>query len=188
MAERSKILVIDDDSTVTDYLSAKLGSAFQVISSNDSNAALERAQAELPDLIMCDVNMPGMDGEDVLKRIISDPRLRDTPVIMVSSAVDQEGVLRCIESGAIDYLQKPVKPVLLRARLTSTLARKRWRDADRHYRERLEAEKRKSDTLLLNILPRQTVMRLSAGEDVIADAFDDATVLFSDFEIGRAHV
>ena len=133
------------------------------------------------DLVLLDLHMPVMDGTQVLRRIINDSRLRDTAVIMVSSAAEQDGAMRCIEAGAIDYLLKPVKPVLLRARLTSTLARKRWRDADKHYRERLEVEKRKSDSLLLNILPRETVMRLSAGEDVIADAFDDVTVLFTDF-------
>ena len=206
----ARILVTDDDEAIRALLVQQLRrEGHDAVPAAGGEEALRLLRQSDFDLVLLDLNMPGMDGEDVLKRIISDPRLRDTPVIMVSSAVDQEGVLRCIESGAIDYLQKPVKPVLLRARLTSTLARKRWRDADRHYRERLEAEKRKSDTLLLNILPRQTVMRLSAGEDVIADAFDDATVLFSDFvgftrfaaaltprqvvealnrEIGRAHV
>ncbi len=178
----ARILVVDDDEAIRALVVQQLRrERHDPVPASSGEEALRLLRQSDFDLVLLDLNMPGMDGEEVLKRIVSDPRLRETPVIMVSSAVDQDNVLRCIESGAIDYLLKPVKPVILRARLTSTLARKRWRDADRHYRERLELEKRKSDSLLLNILPRQTVMRLSAGEDVIADAFDDATVLFSDF-------
>lgn len=178
----ARILVVDDDDDIRALLVQQLRrDGHDAVAAGGGDEALRLLRQSDFDLVLLDLNLPGMSGEEVLKRIVADPRLRDTPVIMVSSAIDQEGVLRCIETGAIDYLSKPVKPVLLRARLSSTLARKRWRDADRHYRERLEAEKRKSDSLLLNILPRQTVLRLSAGEDVIADAFDDATVLFSDF-------
>jgi class 3 adenylate cyclase len=133
------------------------------------------------DAVLLDLNMPGLGGFEVLTRIVADPALREAGVIIVSSAGQDERIVRCIEAGAIDYLVKPIKPVLLRARLAATLARKRLRDADREYRARLEEEKGKSDALLLNILPRQMVVRLSAGEDVIADAFDNVTVLFSDF-------
>lgn len=177
-----RVLVVDDDESMRALLVEQLArDGHDATAAADGDAALERLREGHYDVVLLDLNMPGLSGLDVLGRIVGNPGLRDTAVIMVSSAGQDERIVRCIEAGAIDYLVKPVKPVLLRARLAQTMARKRWRDADREYRERMETEKRKSESLLLNILPRQIVVRLSAGEDVITDAFDNVSVLFTDF-------
>lgn len=137
----ARILVTDDDEAIRALLVQQLRrDGHDAVPSASGEETLRLLRQSDFDLVLLDLNMPGMSGEDVLNRIVSDPRLRETPVIMVSSAVDQENVLRCIESGAIDYLLKPVKPVLLRARLTSTLARKRWRDAGFLLSERFPGE------------------------------------------------
>src|SRR5207248_4123686 len=67
--------------------------------------------------------------------IRSEPKLRHTPVIMISALEDVESVVRCIEMGAEDYLPKPFDPVLLRARINAGLARKRLHDLEREYLE-----------------------------------------------------
>jgi DNA-binding response OmpR family regulator len=85
------------------------------------------------DVVLLDVLMPQMDGCEVLERMESDDRLRHVPVIMVSALEDIETVVRCIETGAEDYLSKPFDPVLLRARLNASLARKRLHDLELEY-------------------------------------------------------
>ena len=76
---------------------------------------------------------------------------------MISGLQETDSVIRCIEAGAEDYLPKPFDPVLLRARIDACLERKRWRDRERHYLARLEAEKERSEALLRNILPEPIV-------------------------------
>jgi class 3 adenylate cyclase len=75
--------------------------------------------------------MPEMDGFQVLERLLADSRLRDLPVIVTSAVEGLDAVVRCIELGADDYLHKPVNPVLLKARVNSSLEKKRLRDAQR---------------------------------------------------------
>jgi two-component system cell cycle response regulator len=87
--------------------------------------------------VLLDVLMPGMDGYQVLERIRSEPKLRHTPVIMISALEDVESVVRCIEMGAEDYLPKPFDPVLLRARINAGLARKRLHDLEQEYLEQV---------------------------------------------------
>ena len=95
--------------------------------------ALEKLQAEPFDLVLLDVQMPEMDGYQVLEQLKADPRLRDIPVIMISAVDELESVVKCIELGAQDYLPKPFNPVLLRARLTACLERKWLRDQEVDY-------------------------------------------------------
>jgi class 3 adenylate cyclase len=124
--------------------------------------------------------MPDLNGFQVLQRLKADERLRDIPVIMISGLQDTDSVIRCIEAGAEDYLPKPFNPVLLRARISAGLERKRWRDRERRYMDRIELEKQRHETLLRNILPVQIVTRLNSGEAVIADRIEQATILFAD--------
>src|SRR5262249_20861455 len=83
------------------------------------------------DLVLLDIEMPEMDGYQVLEALASDARFRDLPVVMMSSVEEVDSVARCIEMGAEDYLFKPVNPVLLRARVGASLEKKRLRDQQR---------------------------------------------------------
>jgi len=91
-------------------------------------ASLGRRRA---DLVLLDIEMPEMDGYQTLHALSADPRLRDIPVVMMSSVEEVDSVARCIEMGAEDYLFKPVNPVLLRARVAASLEKKRLRDLQR---------------------------------------------------------
>jgi adenylate cyclase len=83
------------------------------------------------DLMLLDVLMPEVDGYEVLAKMKDDPHLRDLPVIMTTSLDELDSVVKCIEMGAEDYLTKPVNPVLLKARVQSSLEKKRLRDQQR---------------------------------------------------------
>lgn len=130
----SSLLVVDDNSMNRIMLSryiAKLG--YQATLVANGRQALEKLQHEPYDLVLLDVEMPEMDGYEVLEHLKADPRLRDIPVIMISAVEEIESVVRCIELGAQDYLPKPFNPVLLRARLGACLERKRLRDQEIDY-------------------------------------------------------
>ena len=100
--------------------------------------ALELLAVEEFDLVLLDLMMPDLNGFQVLERLKADERLHDVPVIMISGLQETDSVIRCIEAGAEDYLTKPFNPVLLRARISACLERKRWRERERRYLERIE--------------------------------------------------
>jgi DNA-binding response OmpR family regulator len=109
----------------------KLG--YQASLAQNGRQALDKLQGEPFDLVLLDVEMPEMDGYQVLEQLKADPRLREIPVIMISAVEELESIVKCIELGAQDYLPKPFNPVLLRARLTACLERKRLRDQEIDY-------------------------------------------------------
>ncbi|MGF7160933.1 class 3 adenylate cyclase/CheY-like chemotaxis protein [Rhodoligotrophos appendicifer] len=176
-----RILTVDDNESNREVLGRRLvHDGHVVIAASSGQDALDILERESFDLILLDLLMPGMNGIEVLERLKVDPRWRDTPVIMISGLSESDAVIRCIELGAEDYLPKPFNPVLLRARINASLERKRWRDRERDYLTRLTAERDRSEALLSNILPYPVVLRLNAGETVIADRFEAASILFAD--------
>ncbi|MGH6677265.1 MAG: adenylate/guanylate cyclase domain-containing protein, partial [Xanthobacteraceae bacterium] len=105
---------------------------------------------------------------------------RHVPVIVISALDELDSAVRCIESGAEDYLIKPINPTLLRARIGASLDRKRLRDREKKFTADLEEEKERYQSLLLNILPQPVVTRIRNGELMIADQIMEATILFCD--------
>src|SRR6185295_7349228 len=93
--------------------------------------ALAKLRARRVDLVLLDIEMPEMDGYQVLEALAADPQLRDIPVVMTSSVEEVDSIARCIEMGAEDYLFKPVNHVLLKARIGASLEKKRLRDVQR---------------------------------------------------------
>jgi class 3 adenylate cyclase len=91
-----------------------------------------------------------------------------------------EGIVRCLEAGAEDYVTKPFNPTLLQARIGAALEKKRLREAEQIHLRQIEEERAKSERLLLNVMPRSIADRLKQGESLIADSFPEVTVLFAD--------
>ena len=179
--ETGLILVVDDVKTNRDLLARRLRRDGHVVHKARSGLhALEVLAQHEFDLLLVDVLMPGMNGIELLRRIKSDPRLHDVPVLMISGLKEESAVLRCIAEGAEDYLPKPVDTVLLRARIQAGLERGRWRARERRYLAQIHSEMQRANTLLHAILPTPIVDRLNAGETVIADRFDAATIIFAD--------
>ncbi len=175
------LLLIDDDpanNEVIQMLLEELG--YNLESAETGEEGLFLIQSKPFDLILLDLNLPGMNGFDILKCLKDDLELRHIPVLILSGADQTETVIRCIESGAEDFLPKPINPVLLRARIDASLEKKRLRDLEKTYLDQLQIEQEKSEALLLNILPKPIADRLKTGESTIVDAFPEVSVLFSD--------
>ena len=120
------LLVVDDNEMNRDVLARRLSRlGHQISLAEDGEEALSKIRAFSYDLVMLDIMMPRMSGYEVLEQIKSDPALRDTPVIVISAIDELDSVVRCIEAGAEDYLFKPFNPVLLKARVTATLEKRR---------------------------------------------------------------
>ena len=126
MTDTGSILVVDDDPINRMLLSRSLtADGHTVRTAENGRRALELLSKAADDVVLLDIVMPEMDGIEVLEAIKTDPRLRDLPVIMISGLDDYRNVVRCIESGAEDYLPKPFDPVLLRARIAAGLNKRR---------------------------------------------------------------
>ncbi len=132
MSSTARLLVADDNKVNRLLLSRNLellGHA--VATAENGRIALDMLGRERFDLLLLDMEMPEMDGFAVLAAMKQDPALREVPVIVTSSLEGIAHVVRCIELGAEDYLNKPVNPVLLRARIGASLEKKRLRDRQR---------------------------------------------------------
>ena len=126
------LLVVDDNRVNRLLLGRALEQLGHAVSfAENGREALEALRRRAVDLVLLDIEMPEMDGYQVLEALAADQRLRDIPVVMMSSVEEVESVARCIEMGAEDYLFKPVNAVLLRARIGASLEKKRLRDQQR---------------------------------------------------------
>jgi len=127
-----RLLVVDDNKVNRLLLSRSVEMLGHTVTlAENGRIALDRLAEGGFDLVLLDIEMPEMDGFEVLAAIKSDPELHDLPVIVTSSVEGLDNIVRCIELGAEDYLPKPVNKVLLKARLTSCLEKKRLRDEQR---------------------------------------------------------
>ena len=131
-APTGRLLVVDDNRVNRLLLGRALEQLGHAVAfAENGRQALEALRQRGVDLILLDIEMPEMDGYQTLAALAGDPRLRDVPVVMMSSVEEVDSVARCIEMGAEDYLFKPVNPVLLKARVAASLEKKRLRDLQR---------------------------------------------------------
>ncbi len=141
--EESEVLIVDDSRTMRMILVRALHElGFKKITeAADGRQAVDLIKEKSFDLMLLDMEMPEMNGMEVLQTIKSSPELSGLPVIVVSGAEQLETAVKCIEAGAEDYLPKPFNPTLLRARVTSSIEKKRLRDLDRLRFIQLQEEK-----------------------------------------------
>ena len=125
---RPKILVVDDIPSNVHVLSRILKDDYDIYFATDGDKALELVQARLPDLVLLDIMMPGMDGYEVCHRIKTDATTRDIPVIFISAKSEVEDETHGLEVGAIDFITKPISPPIVKARVRNHLLLKRQTD------------------------------------------------------------
>ncbi len=118
----AKILVAEDEKQIADMISFKLtNGGHQVVRAQDGEQAISLAARELPELILLDAMMPGLNGFEVLRRLKGDPILRSVPVIMVTAKGHERDVLSGLRGGAVDYIVKPFSLKELSARVELAL-------------------------------------------------------------------
>ncbi|HEX4862328.1 MAG TPA: SpoIIE family protein phosphatase, partial [Rhizomicrobium sp.] len=156
-AADAALLVVDDNDDNRYTLTRRLNREGyrNLTMAGNGREALDKLKAQPFDLVLLDVMMPDMNGYEVLEQVKATPALRDIPIIMISALDEVDSVIRCIELGAEDYLNKPFNPTLLRARVGASLEKKRLRDEVRRNLERLEKELNSARALQLAMLPRQ---------------------------------
>jgi adenylate cyclase len=193
---RERILVVDDNRLNRFKLQHDLEQqGFFVGQAQNGREALTALRSEPYDVVLLDILMPEMDGYQVLKHVKADPTLQHLPVIVITAVDDTESAVRCIEMGADDFLTKPFDLVLLRARITAGLTKKRLHDLEQQHIEemarlnqRLEArvEEQMAELVrtgeLKRFLPRQIAEGLVAGQLAPTKGFErrKVTILFSD--------
>ena len=164
---RRTVLVVDDTERNLQVVGTALSSAgYEVVLANSAEQSDRRIAAQLPDLILLDVMMPGTDGLTYCAKLKSQVSTADIPVIFLSAADEERTIVRAIEAGGVDYVTKPFNKAELLARTATHL---QLRDAQQ-----------RADALLLNILPQSIAARLKAGEHNIVDRVPSATVVFVD--------
>ena len=160
----ARLLAVDDDEMNRDMLVRRLQKlGYQVGEAATGREALQKLKDGNFDLVLLDILMPDLDGFQTLEFMKADPRLRHIPAIMLTALDDVDSIVRCIEAGAEDYVAKPFNPVILRARITASLDKKRLRDQEQAFLNQLQLERSKSERLLLNVLPKAIAERLKAG-------------------------
>jgi len=138
MNNTKRVLIVDDEKRNVDLLNVRMKSlGHETETAKDGIEALAKLKLEI-DLVLLDINMPGMDGFDVARKIRNDPETSDIPIIMVTALDDKETKLRAVEVGVNDFITKPVDNIELMVRTASLLKMKSAQDKSKSYQAKLE--------------------------------------------------
>ncbi|MBU4445006.1 response regulator [bacterium] len=132
-----RILIVDDDEQIREILGEYIKiQGFEYETASDGIEALAKIKLDI-DLVLIDVNMPKMDGYEVIKRIRSEAEFRDLPIIMVTSMASREDRLRAVQAGANDFVAKPIDQTELEVRTVSLLKIKEIQDTIKRHKSEL---------------------------------------------------
>jgi two-component system alkaline phosphatase synthesis response regulator PhoP len=125
MMAKEKILVVDDEEDILELLRFNLSrEGCQVFCASSGEEALRLVQSEIPDLVVLDLMLPGIDGLEVTRRLKSDPNTKHLPIVMLTAKGEEADIVTGLELGADDYVTKPFSPRILVARVKAVLRRK----------------------------------------------------------------
>ncbi len=145
---RARILVIDDNADLRDYMSTLLAPVYAVTTATNGDDGLAAVRREPPDLIVSDVMMPGLTGTELVRELRADPAIAMIPVILVSARAGEESAIEGLDSGADDYLIKPFSAQELLARVRTHVQQARAR---RTWIEELESANRELDAFTYSV-------------------------------------
>jgi class 3 adenylate cyclase len=172
--QANRVLVVDDIEENLKVLSETLIQAgFHPLQAKSGERALQIAAKAQPDLILLDIQMPGMDGFETIARLKADPITEPIPVIFISALNQIEDKVKGFQSGAVDYVSKPFQKEEVLARVGTHLRLRQALTA-------VEAERKKSDRLLHAMLPDAIADELKETGASAPRHFPQATILFSD--------
>lgn len=143
-----KLLVIDDSDQMRWFLKHVFNKEYQILEARNGQDGINVALKEEPDLILCDVMMPVKDGYETCREIKNDPKMAQTPVVMLTAKVESEDVITGIEAGADDYITKPFDVEILRSKINSLM--KKRDDMKRYFSNSSAASHNEENTLSTN--------------------------------------
>lgn len=136
--ERASVLIVDDERYNINLLADILKSDYRILVAKNGEEALEVAMSDdMPDMILLDIMMPGMDGYEVCRRLKADMKTRDIPVIFVTAMTEMEDEAKGLDIGAIDYIVKPVSLPIVKARVRNHILLKQAGDRLKQINEEL---------------------------------------------------
>ena len=163
LQEAAKILVVDDEPRNVKILQIQLKArGYTVYTAADGLEALEVVEKEMPDLILLDINMPKMDGFEVVKQIRTNEATEFIPIVMITALRDtRENRIKSIEAGADDFIEKPFDSLEVLARVRSLLRIKQYQDTLAKHNARLEEELQMARSIQEILIPQNGVLELS---------------------------
>ncbi len=175
-------ILIVEDAVINQKLLAKIfiKQNYKVLVVESGEEALECVKRTLPDLIVLDIILPGMDGFSTCKSLKNNIETRDIPVVFVSSLDSTKDKLEGFKAGGVDYITKPFEPEEVIARIGTHLRIHHLQNKLEEKNRQLDIEKQKSQNLLYNVLPKSVGMELLKTGKCIPQLFKDTTVCFVD--------
>lgn len=148
---------------------------YRLAAATTGEKAIKICKEITPDLILMDVEMPDMDGFETAARLLANEKTRHIPILFTSTLSDSKNIVRCFESGGVDYISKPFKKKELLARIDTHLSIK-------NLREQLQTDRDHLSAILNNMLPGELIKSLKNGKFPKPESVDEAAVLFTDFK------
>lgn len=180
-AKKGSVLIVDDNQMELDLLQRRIEfDGYEAVPCDHGSKVIEMLQKGSFDLVLLQIVMADINGFEVLKQIKKSAAFPHLPIIVLSPFKELDAVVRCFELGADDYLQKPFHSVIFKARVSDCIDKKKLTDREQEHFLNLENEKKKSEELLLSILPVVIAERLKRGEEFIADRIEEASIIFID--------
>ncbi|MGQ1890844.1 adenylate/guanylate cyclase domain-containing protein [Thermophagus sp. OGC60D27] len=180
---RPTILIADDMDSIAQFVEAHLSSLkenIQFLRAGNGYEACRLAMENRPDLILLDWEMPEISGMDALKNLKQNPKTQDIPIIIISSFTGSNKVKEALEAGAIDYVKKPIEPEELIARVRSAMTLANTLRELKSRTHQLEEEQKKTQNILMNILPAEIAKKLIQGVVIQPRPYKDVTILMAD--------
>ena len=171
-APRDRVLVVDDNADLREYVAGILSPDFDVETAPDGAAALEAVRARPPGMVVSDVMMPRLDGVGLVRALRADPATAALPILLLSARAGEESAIRGLDVGSDDYLEKPFSARELRARVRARLELSRARRA---WIERLEAANRELDAFAESVTHdlRNPLMGVRGFAELLANDYGD---------------
>ncbi|MCB2194386.1 MAG: response regulator [Bacteroidetes bacterium] len=179
-----KILIVEDDpiyEKIISHIIENIGQDIHILRSDNGADAIDIVNKEKPDLILTDWEMPEMDGIEFCKQINAEQSFENIPVIMCTGInTSSQDIKTAFESGVVDFIRKPIDKIELAARVNSMLKLSESYQTIKEQKEEIEAEKKKSDQLLLNILPKKIAEDLKEYGETKPKLYKNVSVIYTD--------